>query len=556
MTRLLFFLLFFLGLSISATGQDQTVGLFSIKSAASEGYTLYSPMNHTTTWLIDNCGKVVNSWESDFQPGLSTYLLENGDLMRTAKLFPNDFGIVGGIGGRIERFNWDGNLIWEYELNDNTFSQHHDIEVLPNGNMLLLVWEKRSADEFVEAGRNPDFLPASILWSEVILEIKPQGSNQATVVWEWREWDHLIQEYDSTKANFGKVADHPELLDINYFGGDSPKIDWTHFNSIDYNETLDQILLSSRHLHEIYIIDHSTTSAEAATHSGGNSGKGGDFLFRWGNPEAYQAGTPDNQVFFGQHDAHWIPENMPDSGKIMVFNNGQARDFSSVDIINPSIDSAGAYQINATTDAYLPDNLFWTYTSNPPEDFFSHFISGAQQLPNGNTLICAGSKGRFFEIVTGTNGIVWEYINPVTQLGPIEQGTIINSGGAGALSNPVFRAKRYSVDYNAFSGRDLTPQGPVELNPLPDAGICKETANTHLDKSNILIFPNPTSGYVFIEFNDFGTYHIQVKDVLGQVVLKQRTKSRKEKVELSSLNSGIYYLQIDDRILKKIVLTK
>lgn len=60
-------------------------------------------------------------------------------------------------------------------------------------------------------------------------------------------------------------------------------------NGIDYNPVLDQIALSTHNLNEWYIIDHSTTTAEAATSSGGNSGKGGDLLYRWGNPAAYQA---------------------------------------------------------------------------------------------------------------------------------------------------------------------------------------------------------------------------------------------------------------------------
>ena len=85
-------------------------------------------------------------------------------------------------------------------------------------------------------------------------------------------------------------------------------------------------------MNEIYIIDHSTTTLEASEHSGGNSGMGGDILYRWGNPEAYRAGTNNDQKLFGQHDVQWIESNRPNSGELIVFNNGNGRDilFSSV----------------------------------------------------------------------------------------------------------------------------------------------------------------------------------------------------------------------------------
>ena len=87
--------------------------------------------------------------------------------------------------------------------------------------------------------------------------------------------------------------------------------------------------------------------------------------------------------------------------------------------------------------------------------FYSSFISGSQRLANGNTLVCEGATGRFFE-VTDAGNKVWEYINPVAAQGPIAQ-------GGQAVQNRVFRADRYPVDYPAFEGVDLTPQGVIEL---------------------------------------------------------------------------------------------
>jgi len=94
------------------------------------------------------------------------------------------------------------------------------------------------------------------------------------------------------KLAWNVVSEHPELMDINFgVNLNGNNADWIHFNSIDYNSDLDQIILSSRHLSEIYVIDHSTTSLEAAGHTGGNSGKGGDILFRYGMPNGFQLAT-------------------------------------------------------------------------------------------------------------------------------------------------------------------------------------------------------------------------------------------------------------------------
>ena len=118
---------------------------------------------------------------------------------------------------------------------------------------------------------------------------------------------YAIRSYYASKPNYGVVASHPELLDLNYppvVLGDG---DWNHVNGIDYDPVHDWIVLSARSQDEIYVIDHSTTTAEAAGHTGGARGKGGDILYRWGNPEAYQAGTAANQQLFGQHDPRFVP---------------------------------------------------------------------------------------------------------------------------------------------------------------------------------------------------------------------------------------------------------
>jgi hypothetical protein len=233
-------------------------------------------------------------------------------------------------------------------------------------------------------------------------------------------------------------------------------------NSIDYNATFDQIMLSVRGNSEVWIIDHSTTMAEAAGHTGGKSGKGGDLLYRWGNPRAYGAGTQSDQKLYQQHDAEWIPAGYPGAGNITVFNNGLGRNYSTVDEFTPPVDAAGNYTL-AAGKAFGPTDFTWTYKANPPASLFAEAISGAQRLPNGNTLIDDGTHGTFIE-VTASGETVWKYVSPVVRTGPLTQGEAIplDPARAGELMNGVFRIYRYAPDYPGLAGRDLTPGSPIE----------------------------------------------------------------------------------------------
>jgi hypothetical protein len=270
---------------------------------------------------------------------------------------------------------------------------------------------------------------------DCLIEVKPTGKTTGEIVWEWHVWDHLIQDHDKSKANFGDVAAHPELIDVNYGEGFGPMLanpkdvdklkgigyigggkinpDWTHCNCVDYNPELDQIMLSVHNFSEIWIIDHSTSKADAAGHTGGKSGKGGDLLYRWGNPQAYRAGTTKDQQLYSQHHAHWIGKGLPGEGHVLVFNNGVRRpggSYSSVDELVLPVDAQGKYACKPGT-AYGPEKALWTYTAPKKTDFYAMLISGAQRLANGNTLICEGTSGKIFE-VTPDRDVVWKFTNP------------------------------------------------------------------------------------------------------------------------------------------------
>lgn len=437
----------------------QTVGLFLTTPKAAPGYTLFAPKHNTVIYLIDNSGSVVHQWKSAYEPGQSVYLKPNGNLLHCC--FTKNRGFTsGGEGGRVEEFDWDGKLVWEFEYSSDEHLSHHDIAPLPNGNLLLLAVEKKSRAECLAAGFDPEMLRDGQLFPDTVIEVEPTYPRGGRIVWTWRAWDHLIQGRDRTKANFGDVAAHPELIDVNCNGRPVPAF-WNHMNSIAYHAALDQIVLSVRGCNEIWFLDHRTTSAEAAGHSGGRHGRGGDLIYRWGNPAAYGRGTARDKQLVQQHDAQWIPEGFPGAGRVTIFNNGYDRGWSSIEEIVPPLGPDGRYVLEAGKP-FGPAQPAWHYEAKNRTDFFSSEISGAHRLANGNTLICAGVIGHLFE-VTREGEVVWQYVNPMVRGGILAQGEIPGKDMRGHLWNAVFKAHRYAPDYPAFAGRELAPRGVIEL---------------------------------------------------------------------------------------------
>ena len=554
-------LIIFLSVFVPIKAQFRTVGLFLNDSSSFNGYTLFAPNSYINTYLINNEGRLVNLWESTHTPGLSAYLLENGNLLRTARVSNSTFS-GGGSGGLIQEFDWEGNLFWEFEYSTDQFYQHHDIARLPNGNTLIIAWEYKDNEEVLGAGRDPNLMAQNFLWPDHIVEVQPDSSSGGTIVWEWHLWDHLIQDYDPSQFNYGIVSDHPELVDVNFVSNlpNSLGADWNHINAVDYNEELDQIMLSVHHFGEIWIIDHSTTTQEAAGHTGGNSGMGGDLLYRWGNPQTYDRGDSTDQMLFGQHDAHWIVPGLPGEGNILIFNNGRTRlggQYSTVDEIIPPVDQNGNYLLDPGS-TYGPDQLLWTYVDPVPSDFFSPNVSGSQRQPNGNTLICNGTWGRFFE-VTNEGELVWLYVNPVIASGPMPYEDPIPS-----TQNSAFRVYRYAADYPGLEGRDLTPGDPIELYPTSI-----EEINSDLIPAQFQLFqnyPNPFNPTTKIEFavphDEF--VNLIVYNTMGEsiIVLVDEQKSAGRYIvdfNGSDLPSGVYFYRFlagDFKRTKKMILLK
>ncbi len=519
---------------------QQTVGIFQNDSLSLNGYTLLANLNSTQTYLIDNCGDIVNSWRSSgFIPGPVVYLLEDGSLLRTCKLNTGGF-IAGGSGGRLERYSWNDSLMWSYNFNSTTQRQHHDVNVLPNGNILVLSWDLYTKTEAILAGLDTNLYSGEI-WSEKVVEISPVGTDSATIVWEWKLWDHLIQDFDSNANNFGNVSSNSQLVDLNYINNNSFIADYFHANALDYNPILDQIIISVRNYDEFWIIDHSTTTAEAASNSGGNAGMGGDILYRWGNPETYQQGTLADKKLFGQHNPNWIPQGYRDAGKIIVFNNGfnDSNMVSRVNIINPPLLPNNTYAKTAG-QAYGPTNVDWTYTL----PLFVDFVSGAARLENGNTFITSGPNGHLYEL-DNRDSLVWEYVSP------LEANNVRASQGSTPSSNSLFRAYRYSENYSAFNGRNLQGTQPIELNPLPTKCILYPNIATQLESheqnNQLSIYPNPATNELIIQNSNEEKININVYNLQGKLVYTSQVTGKQKKIDCGHWSSGAYIAIFDSQ---------
>tara|TARA_B100000902_G_scaffold311334_1_gene301162 strand:- start:691 stop:2139 length:1449 start_codon:yes stop_codon:yes gene_type:complete len=406
----------------------------SIFSQVYDGNVLFTPYysnspDETITYYMNNNYEIINSWSHEDVPASMAYLLPDSSILYPFKV-DNPTMFAGGVGGGLRKISWDGDVYWEYIFSDNTYQHHHDVEPLPNGNILILVWEKKTEQEASALGREniQNFLGE--MWSEAILEL---DSSNGEIIWQWHLWDHLVQDVNPSLPNYGNISSHPELFDINCGnvglnagGPQQENADWMHLNSVHYNDQLDQIILSSRTQNEIYVIDHSTTTQEAASHIGGDSGKGGDILYRWGNPQNYGRGNDSHAILAGQHSVNWIPDGYPGEGNIILFNNMHSNSSSAIIEISTPIDSDGKYIIE-DGEPFGPFDYEWIYNLGE----IIPMQGGSYRLSNGNTII---SKTHLAEIieVNQFGEIVWQYTHELDQV---------------SLSFWIARCKKYSLDY-------------------------------------------------------------------------------------------------------------
>ena len=428
-------------------------------SRAFDGYTLvhdaaFGGQNANRIYLTDMNGETVHRWEpGPYQPeGAVAYLLENGLLLRTLSShhWLHDEHYPVGAAGTVQLLDWDSNVVWEYEMDvPEKHVLHHDVDYMPNGNILAIAYTGFSREEARSMGWDGEFpVNAETIWLDKIVELQPDLVDGSTeIVWQWNVWDHLVQDKFPDRPNFGDVESEVGKIDINYLREDYVLFiggQMNHVNSVDYNAELDQIVLSSAAYGELWFIDHGTTMAEAAGDSGGRHGRGGDLIYRWGNPLTTRSGSLDEATLYWQHDARWITEGLPGAGNMLVYNNGTKRRLDGTFDPEAGMDFDTSYSdlvefrlpigADGLYDTGGEPEIVWTWNADATEGYFSPFMSGWDRLPNGNTIFVNAHNKQIIE-VTPEGERVLDYEVPE--------------------SGRMYRVYKYPVDYPAFDGRSL-----------------------------------------------------------------------------------------------------
>jgi|SaaInl5LU_22_DNA_1037371.scaffolds.fasta_scaffold23140_2 hypothetical protein len=470
---------------------------------ANAGYTMVKPQRVQGVYLIDMAGQVVNHWP-DFH---DAYLQDDGTI----------FGSVGNRTFAIQ--DWDGNTLWQYPEQREGYNPHHDFLRVYNAELqdytiLYIANAPLTHNEAIALGANPD---AADSYDDAQMDTIVEVDRSGTVVWEWRFRDHLVQDIDSSKANYvgngNSISDYPGRLDINW-GVVSP--DYQHVNGIDYNPDTGHLAISSNRTHEIYIVDHDGTFVAGDPEQSHRlaASEAGDFLYRFGNPAIYGQGEyphyakknsameefSGHKQIGGNHDIQWIKEGLAGAGNLLLFNNGltvpRAPDDSDPQSeffeFNPYLDANGVEQdhyVNPPEAGYtdilpgtdrgqdsLVTRLFSKQiisTYNTTDGFNSHHGSSLQRLPNGNTLVQLARVGRMVE-VTPDGEVVWEYVNPLVYSGEAVK-TLVTSNPDHQNTYNGWSPLRWMPDYPGLVGKDLSAKGPITdihgtsvLQPLPD----------------------------------------------------------------------------------------
>jgi hypothetical protein len=372
------------------------------------GYTVFITPDSDGVILIDMNGRVVRQWK-EF----------SGAAGGPARVLPGGY-VIAGAGNAaphqeataLVQLDWDGKEVWRFDRAEgsggaNTAArsarQHHD-------------WQRPG---FAAGYFAPDAQPAVLNAPTLVLShvnvTRPDISDRrleddrlievswdGEILWEWRAGDHADE--------FGFSPDARKVIrEAVGFSQPRDSYDWLHINAAAYigpNHWYDEgdarfapdnVIISSREASLIAIVARS-----------------GKIVWRMGPDYRESDALRKLGQIIGQHNPHIIPKGLSGAGNLLVFDNGGT---SGYGFPNPAAPdgrdsirrgSSRVVEVNPVTF-----DKVWEYSIAGAESyrFYSHYVSGAQRLANGNTMITEGADGRIFEVTSGGE-IVWEYVSP------------------------------------------------------------------------------------------------------------------------------------------------
>ena len=555
----------------------QQQSLYTFVTGSSYAYLLDTATTSTSTyfarWNIGSTGYAAHFQNDTIYQGAAA---KDGEGMKE-----------GGSYSRVKKWactsKTAATCVWTYTASD----MHHDLCPLPNGNVLIIVQESKTATQIQAAGGTysgaADF--------ECIKEIHPTGATTGTVVWEWHLFDHLCQDNNNTKPNYTtSYSLKPERFSVDLVTSS----DFFHMNGLDYNPTLDQIVFSSHMKNEIYVIDHSTTTAQAATSTGGNAGKGGDFLYRWGRPQNYGCTSNGNGITLNViHDARWVPStNSLYPNYISLFHNGGCSGGHAIVLHQPP---HNGYNYTYTIGQVIGPTTCVTPTT---ASFSVQNMGGAQALDNGNVLI-QNPGARFYEC--SGSGTTYQNVSvSSTQADrlklcdvryPTVSATVTNTSVCvetpitlGATATSIMETSpTHSYEWTANQGGFSSTSQNSTVTPITAGSYtytvtvtnnvgCTASASVNVtvnactgveeitnEAAALTIYPNPTTGIINIkdELTIINNFDVILCNSFGEIIMQGTNMNT---IDISSYPNGIFYLTVktndQDITTRKVILIK
>ena len=382
------------------------------------GYTVF-PARGVGATLIDMNGNVVNRWRgmpAGFSPNK---ILPGGYVMGSTGLRNPKYGYQDTLD--LVQIDWEGNVVWKFNKYDRVKDprqkpvwmarQHHDYQ--REGNPVG--YYVPGLDPLVAEGKtlllchknimNPK-ISGKLLLDDTIIEVTWDGK----IIWEWRCSDHFDEMGFSEEAKNTLARDPNTRISRGGTG------DWMHINSMSALGPNRWFDAGDERFHPDNIIwDGRQTNILAITEK-----KTGGIIWQIGPNYASMPALKKLGQFIGQHHVHMVPKGLPGEGNILAFDNGGKAGYGAPNPGAPTGNNNALRDYSRVVE-FNPVTLevVWQYTALEagfimPGDgnrFYSNYISAAQRLPNGNTLITEGADGRLFEVTT-EHEIVWEYISP------------------------------------------------------------------------------------------------------------------------------------------------